>query len=243
MATATVNKPVIKKVQQKFQPSIELIMLMLGFASFFKAYAKEAAKIHNSVIKDSPKSERQIQSGKDKVRLHNDLSRAKKQYNLALSLYENDSCQEHELLLREALTEQAKAEVAHAAIVKEREDIIERAKAQYKLILQSNWIFATIHELLKTHTELQKISKKGHCLDAGGHPQLIIQIGDEQISCPQGFTLLDLDKDGYKDVIEHIPTEAGVYYQGVKDIQDFPIELKVLIHECMGKYLDPIKNK
>jgi hypothetical protein len=221
-----------KKIEQLIMFSIitiDDVIQLIDFSDFVKAYAKLAILIHNSCVNGSKKSEYQAKLASEKNHAKNQLRIAKANLEECNTPLFQQSVSEWTIKLA-TLSEQIQTD-------------IKRAKQQYLLIRQSNWIFAAIFELVKTDSSIAQQAILGHSLDDKGHPILIIQIADRQISCPIGFTNLSLDKDGFQQVLEHTPVygqlveEDQIKATPITELTQLRIELKVIIKSAKEKYI------
>jgi hypothetical protein len=228
MATAVILK---KKSVQVTSSAITIadVTQLIDFSDFVKAYSKLATQIHNSCVNGSEASEYQL-------KLKSEKNHAKNQLKLAMANLE--SC--NTPMFQQSVSEWT---IQFATLSEQIANDIEKAKQQYLLIRQSNWIFAAIYELLKTDSSLAQQATLGHSLDDKGHPILIIQIADRQISCPSGFTNLSLDKDGFQQVLEHTPVygqlveESEIKAAPITELTQLRYELLVLIKNSKEKYI------
>jgi hypothetical protein len=196
---------------------------LIGFAEFVKAYSKDAVSVHNSCLTGSTASEYQQELKRNK-------NHAKNQHKLAIAALELENTPENQQAVSnwKTLLDTLSSQI--------QSDII-KAKTQYLLIRQSNWIFVTLYELIKQNHPSVQGAILGHSIGDRNDAILIIQIGDQQLSCPKGFTNLDLDSDGFQNTLEHNPIEPGVYYEGVKDILEFKPEILQLIQKSRQQYI------
>jgi hypothetical protein len=199
------------------------IQQMIEFYEFVKAYSKAAIQIHNSCLNGAPVSQYQENLKKTKNHAHNQLKLSIK----ALGL---ENTPENQAAV-------SKWKVAFDTASLQIQNDITKAKQQYLLIRQANWIFVTIYDLVKTKSPLVADAQLAHSIGEKGDPILLITIGDQQLSCPKGFTSLDLDSNGFNQINDHVPVEAGIYYEGIKDIMDFRPEILAFIQDCRTRYI------
>jgi hypothetical protein len=214
---------VLKKNSAKSNFSTADIQQLIEFAEFTKAYSKAAVNIHNSCLNGAQVSEYQANLASSKNHAKNQLRLAKKALELE-NTPENQANVSNWKVAFETASLQIQNDIA-------------KAKQQYLLIRQANWVFVSIFELIKTNSPLVANATLAHSIGEKGDAILLIKLGEQQLSCPKGFTSLDLDSDGFNQVMEHVPVEPGVYFEGIKDILDFRPEVLAFIHSCRAKYI------
>ena len=208
--------------------TVQDILELIEFSSFIKAYAKSAALLHNSCINGSPMSEYQATLKRSK-------NHAQNQFKLALRALEAESSDINN-------AEVSKWKVDFESLKKQIQDDKDNALKQYQLIRQSNWVFVTVFELLRKDAKLASKAKFGHTLDDSNHPVLVIEFEGHLISCPKGFTNLELDSDGFNEqlfyeVIQPVMVDSDNTYTGITEVTGFRPNLVVQISESRKKYI------
>jgi hypothetical protein len=218
-----VSTVILKKKTASDSINVDAINQLIGFAEFVKAYSKAAVLIHSSCLSGSTPSEYQQELKRNK-------NHAKNQLKLAIAALELENAPENQQSVSDWKT------LLDTLSTQIQSDII-KAKTQYMLIRQSNWIFVTLFELIKQNHPSVQGAILGHSIGDRNDAILIIQIGDQQLSCPKGFTNLELDSDGFQNTLAHNPVEPGVYYEGIKDILEFKPEILQLIQKSRQQYI------
>lgn len=221
---------------------------MIQFCWFIKSYARLALLLHNSCCKNTPKSEYQqkLFSSKEYAKRQSKLSFAKLAENaVLLKEYlqtENPTIIKLAVTFDSVLQSNAQHwkmqfELLSNQIVQD----MQTAKMQYEHILKANDVFLGVFEILEANHELRSLASYGHSLDSQNHPILIIEFMGMQICCPQGFTKLNIDSDGFNTQLTHesIVTQdvecTSEIYDGVTSIEGFKPQIQTAVNQAVSK--------